>query len=65
MEPTQPAGTLRPIDDVQICTACGKPFVVSLGQITFGPHPYNEWIHDDATPVWLCTSCRKDAQDDI
>ena len=39
------------------CECCGTLFWKK--DMVFGPNPFNEDVHDDPTPEWLCGECRE------
>ena len=45
------------------CEWCDKLFPV--GELSYGPDPYENDINDDDTPVWLCLPCAEDSAADI
>ncbi len=36
------------------CKDCG-----TLVEVTFAPEPYEQDLHGDETPVWMCEECRE------
>lgn len=45
------------------CPNCDRP--AKDVTLEYGPDPYNHDIHNDPTPVWLCSDCRQSKADDV
>ena len=46
------------------CCVCGAT-TIPESPVTYAPNPYDEEIHGDDTPVWMCDICRDESALDI